>query len=89
MAVLTGRTTSLPEVAGDAALAVDAADPDALAAGLARLLTDAAYRAEFARRGAGRVAGFTWQRTAELTARVWEWSCDGPTPAPTPAGPPP
>ena len=83
MAVLTGRTTSLPEVAGDAALTADAADPDALAGGLARLVLDDDFRAAFVRRGAERVAGFTWRRTAELTAGVWEWTSGGATSAPT------
>ena len=83
VAVLTGRTTSLPEVAGDAALTADAADPDALAGGLARLLLDDDFRAAFVRRGAERVAGFTWRRTAELTAGVWEWTSGGATSAPT------
>ena len=79
VAVLTGRATSLPEVAGDAALGVDAADPAALAAGLTRLLGDAEGRADLARRGAERAARFTWRRAAELTARVWEWTSGGAT----------
>ena len=87
VAVLTGRTTSLPEVAGDAALTVDATDPDALAGGLARLLGDDDCRAEFVRRGAERVARFTWRRTAELTAGVWEWTSNGTTPASPRPGP--
>jgi glycosyltransferase involved in cell wall biosynthesis len=80
--VLTGDATSLPEVAGDAALCVDAADPAALAAGLARLLQHESARADYRRRGEERAAAFTWRRTAELTARVWEWSSSGVTPAP-------
>ena len=83
VAVLTGSTTSLPEVAGDAALCVDAADPDALAGGLARLLSDPDCRAGYAARGAARGASFTWTRAAELTARVWEWTSGGATPAAT------
>ena len=70
--VLTGATTSLPEVAGGAAWCVDAADPDALAAGLTRLLGDGPGRAELVRRGAERVAHYTWRRTAELTAEAFE-----------------
>ena len=81
--VLTGQTTSLPEVAGDAAVCVDAADPDALAGGLARLLRDTDCRAAYADRGAARAARFTWPRAAELTARAWEWTSVGATPAAT------
>ena len=87
--VLTGRTTSLPEVAGDAALVVDAADPDALAGGLARLLLDSECRAGYAARGAARAARFTWPRAAELTARIWEWTSVGATPAPAATPTPP
>ena len=85
VAVLTGRTTSLPEVAGDAALSVDVTDPAALAGGLARLLHDADCRAGCVRRGAARAARFTWARAAEATARVWEWTSDGATAGRTPA----
>ena len=87
--VLTGQTTSLPEVAGDAAVCVDAADPDALAGGLARLLRDTDCRAEYADRGAARAARFTWPRAAELTARAWEWTSVGATPAPAATPTPP
>ena len=40
---LTSDTSSLPEVAGDAALLVDPTDVSEIAEGLARLLTDHAF----------------------------------------------
>lgn len=70
--VLTSRTTSLPEVVGDAAELVDPTDEAALAAGLLRLLADDAYRAELAKRGRERAARYTWERTAEATASVFK-----------------
>ena len=64
--------SSLPEVAGDAALLFDPDDPGAIRAAIERLLGDAALRAELAQRGRVRAAGFTWERTAELTAASYE-----------------
>jgi glycosyltransferase involved in cell wall biosynthesis len=48
--------TSLPEVAGDAALFFDPRRPEEIARALERLLDDAGLRTELARRGAQRVA---------------------------------
>jgi len=62
--VVTSATSSLPEVCGDAALLVDPADDAALAAALTRVLRDEPLRADLARRGPMRAAGFTWAATA-------------------------
>ena len=70
--VLTGNTTSLPEVAGDAAVQVDSADARAIARGLADLLTHPARAAELAARGRRRVEQFTWAACAERAAGVFE-----------------
>lgn len=71
-AVLAGNTTSVPEVAGDAALLVDPYDVDAVTAGLERLLTDEAFRTGLVERGARRAEQFTWRTTAEKTIAVFE-----------------
>jgi glycosyltransferase involved in cell wall biosynthesis len=68
--VLASNTSALPEVAGDAALLVDPTDTAAIAAGLARLATDAGLRAELRARGLARAAQFTWERCAEETLVV-------------------
>jgi glycosyltransferase involved in cell wall biosynthesis len=68
--VLTANSTSLPEVAGDAALLVDPHDTHAIAAGLRRLVQDAPLRAELRARGLARAAGFTWERCARETLAV-------------------
>jgi alpha-1,3-rhamnosyl/mannosyltransferase len=69
--VLVAERTSLPEVAGDAALKIDPARPDDTAVKLASLLDDKAIRDDFARRGLGRAAGFTWDACAQATLRVY------------------
>jgi glycosyltransferase involved in cell wall biosynthesis len=65
--VLTSDRSSLPEVAGDAALLVDPNDRGAIAKGLVRLVTDGALRARLAAAGPRRATAFTWPATAAAT----------------------
>jgi glycosyltransferase involved in cell wall biosynthesis len=65
--VACSNASSLPEVAGEAALLFDPHDEDAIAVALGRLLSDHALREELRARGLERVRGFTWERTARLT----------------------
>jgi glycosyltransferase involved in cell wall biosynthesis len=64
--------SSLPEVAGDAALLFDPGDPGAIAAAIERLLGDAGLAERLAAAGRARAAGFTWERTAELTLAAYD-----------------
>ncbi len=66
--VVTSNRSSLPEVAGDAALLVDPEDTAAIRDALARLLRDPAERARLAELGRAQARRFTWARTAQLTA---------------------
>ena len=68
--VLTSNLSSLPEVAGDAAMLVDPNDPAAIATGLRELLGDEDLRNVLRAAGTARVAKFTWQRSARETAAV-------------------
>jgi glycosyltransferase involved in cell wall biosynthesis len=65
--VCCSRATSLPEVAGDAALLFDPTSVDEIRDTLARVLGRPALAAELAERGRRRAATFTWARTAEAT----------------------
>ena len=65
--VLTSDRSSLPEVAGDAAMLVDPLDRGAIAKGLVRLVTDSALRRRLADAGPRRAARFTWSATAAGT----------------------
>lgn len=67
---LTSNRTALPEVVGDAALAVDPYDVDAISDGLIRLVGDTDFRAVLRRRGFERAKRFSWRSTAEQTWRV-------------------
>jgi glycosyltransferase involved in cell wall biosynthesis len=68
--VLTSNVSSIPEVAGDAAVLVDPTDTDAIASALTELLTDEDLRAVLSAAGVARAARFTWESTARATANV-------------------
>ncbi|MCF8106548.1 MAG: glycosyltransferase family 4 protein [Desulfohalobiaceae bacterium] len=69
--VLAGRSSSIPEVVGDAALLADPRDPDRLGQGLHRLLTDSEFRRQAASQGPIRARGFTWERCLQETLQVY------------------
>jgi glycosyltransferase involved in cell wall biosynthesis len=66
-AVVTSNLSSLPEVAGDAAVLVDPYDVEAIRSGIGALLSDDARRAQLAAAGRERARTFTWERTARDT----------------------
>lgn len=68
--VVTALFSSLPEVAGDAALMVDPHDSVELAEAMFRVLSDGDLRQELRERGLRQAKGFTWHRTAEAISRV-------------------
>ncbi|MEM2592743.1 MAG: glycosyltransferase family 1 protein [Thermofilaceae archaeon] len=70
--VVCSNTSSLPEVAGDAALLVNPTDVQALAAAIERALTDEALRASLRARGMERARRFTWEETALRTLKVYQ-----------------
>jgi len=69
--VLAANRAALPEVCGDAALLVDPEDVEALAAGLCELMGDG-LREQLIARGLNRAAGFSWERAAEQTWKVYQ-----------------
>jgi len=68
--VMTSNVSSLPEVAGEAALLVDPADLHAIAKALSELVGDADLRAVLSAAGVARASRFTWEATARATAGV-------------------
>jgi glycosyltransferase involved in cell wall biosynthesis len=69
--VITSSVSSLPEVAGDAAVLVDPRDAQAIRAGLERVLSDARERERLRIAGRARAAQFSWDQTARLTRDVF------------------
>jgi glycosyltransferase involved in cell wall biosynthesis len=68
--VLTSNVSSLPEVAGDAALLVDPLDEAAVAQGIDRLLGDAAFRQRLIEAGNRRIEHFSWDDSARKHSEV-------------------
>lgn len=64
--------SSLPEVAGDAALLFDPEDPRAITAAIERLLGDPAEAGRLRAAGRAQAARFTWAATARATADSYE-----------------
>ena len=67
---IAARSSSLPEVGGDAALYFEPSDARELESQLRRVTTDAALRATLSERGQARAAEFSWQRAAAQTLDV-------------------
>jgi glycosyltransferase involved in cell wall biosynthesis len=65
--VACSDASSLPEVAGDAALLFDPRDERAIAESLGRLLGDSTLREQLRARGLARAREFSWERAARLT----------------------
>ena len=70
--VLTGNTSAMPEIAGDAGLFVDPTSTEDIARGLKRMMTDSALRSRLAAAARQRASDFSWDRAAAETIRVIE-----------------
>ena len=70
--VVTSNTSSLPEVAGDAALLVDSYNVEEIAGAMQLLLSDAEFASDLRSRGLERAKKFTWEKTASQTIAVYE-----------------
>ncbi len=69
--VICSNSSSLPEVAGGAAMLIDPHEADDLAAAVSALLGDAERRRELSQAALARAAHFSWQRTAKLTLEAY------------------
>jgi len=74
--VACSNTSSLPEVAGDAALTFDPLDTGAIARTLAGLITDPELRADLSVRARQRAAQFSWSRVAQKTKEIYVRICN-------------
>ncbi len=69
--VVTSNTSSLPEVAGDAALLVDPNDWEQLAEAILRVISDTQLRHELVRKGKERAKLYSWHNTALETLKIY------------------
>ncbi|MGD0198648.1 MAG: glycosyltransferase family 1 protein [Solirubrobacteraceae bacterium] len=75
--VACSNASSLPEVAGDAALLFDPRNSAQIAVALQRLLSDAQLVARLRRAGTDRAAQFTWERTAQAVLASYRRALSG------------
>jgi glycosyltransferase involved in cell wall biosynthesis len=69
--VLTSDVSSMPEVAGDAAILIAPADLESIVEGIRRVLGSEELRVQMRSEGPLRAAQFTWQRTASETLAAY------------------
>jgi glycosyltransferase involved in cell wall biosynthesis len=69
--VVCSDRSSLPEVAGDAALLIDPEDEERLASAVGHLLADDHLRSQLRQRGEKQAAGFRWVECAVQTVQVY------------------
>lgn len=70
--VICSNASSLPEVAGDAAILVDPLDVNKLTSEMTRVLRDPELRSDLRKRGLAQAGTFSWDRTARETIAVYK-----------------
>jgi glycosyltransferase involved in cell wall biosynthesis len=70
--VICSRVSSLPEVAGDAALLIDPHDREDLAQAMARVACEPELREDLVHRGRAQVARFSWEACARTVLAALE-----------------
>ncbi len=70
--VVTSNVSSLPEVAGDAAVLVDPYDPDAIADGIYRVLSDEALRRDLRQQRLARAHQFSWESSVRRVHDIYD-----------------
>ena len=70
--VITSKATSMPEIAGDAALLVDPFSVEEITQSLIEISSNAEFRSELVQKGRERKSDFSWDLTAELLWKTIE-----------------
>ena len=70
--VLCSDTSSLPEVAGDAALMIDPLSVESIAQGLTQITSDESLRMNLIERGYAQAQKFSWQACADVVLKVFD-----------------
>ncbi len=70
--VITSNLSSMPEIAGDAALLVDPVKVDEIMNAMERIISDAELRKSLIERGFEQVKKFSWKTTAEKTLEIYD-----------------
>lgn len=73
--VVAADNSSIPEIAGGAALLVNAEDAEGMANATERLLLDASLRHKLGQKGLARAAEFSWAKCARETIEIYRQVC--------------
>ena len=68
--VITSNCSSLPEVAGDAAILVDPTNVDQIADSMSAIATNSYLRSSLIEKGLNRASQFSWEKTGQATVDV-------------------
>lgn len=77
--VITSNTSSLPEVAGDAAILIDPNDETSLAEAILKVISDSQLRSELVRKGKVRAQKYSWEKNARETLKAYRSLLDSAT----------
>jgi glycosyltransferase involved in cell wall biosynthesis len=70
--VITSNTSSMPEIAGDAAVLVDPTKPEEITEAIRKILSDDNYRIELCEKGIARAKLFSWRAMAEKYLKLYK-----------------
>jgi glycosyltransferase involved in cell wall biosynthesis len=73
--VVTSNITSMPEIAGNAAVLVDPYSPESIAVAMQLIASDQRKRQELVELGFKRSAQFSWDQTARETIKIYHELC--------------
>jgi glycosyltransferase involved in cell wall biosynthesis len=71
--VVTSNISSVPEVAGEAAILVNPQRPEEIAGGILRFLSDEKFRQQTVEKGYRYARGITWEKAAEENLKAYTW----------------
>ena len=74
--VIASNVTSIPEIAGDAAMLFDPTDAAGVSQAMLSLSRSLTKRETLRQKGLAQAARFTWESTAKMTISVWEQMLD-------------
>ena len=75
--LLCSNMTSLPEIAGDAAIYFDPFDTDEIAAAIVNFYTDTTLRVDLIAKGKERLKAFSWKKNAAEAVQLYEKTLEG------------
>jgi glycosyltransferase involved in cell wall biosynthesis len=70
--VITSNTSSMPEIAGDAAFIIDPFKPEEITAAMIKLTNDISLRSNLVRKGIPQAAKFSWRAMAEHVLAIYQ-----------------